>query len=157
LSERSAIRRKRVPATSREEVSLNILFDTNVILDALLDRESFGEDAVLLFDAVERSVINGFIGATSVTTIYYLMEKHAAKVFACQKIALLLELFEVAPTTRGVLEEALTLGFSDYEDAVVHQSAVGVNADGIVTRNIADFKKSKIAVYSPRELITAVL
>jgi len=52
--------------------------------------------------------------------------------------------------------EALSLDFSDYEDAVVHQSARSVNADGIVTRSGADFKKSTIAVYSPRELLAVV-
>lgn len=97
--------------------------------------------------------MNGFIGASSVTTIYYLMEKHRTKTFACQKIALLLDLFEIAPITRAVLEEALSLRFNDYEDAVVHQSAVAVNADGIVTRNTADFKKASIAVYSPSVLL----
>lgn len=46
--------------------------------------------------------------------------------------------------------------YSDYEDAVVHQSAIGVNADGIVSRNGADFKKSTIAVYSPKELLAVI-
>jgi predicted nucleic acid-binding protein len=135
---------------------LNILFDINVVLDALLDREPFGDTAALLIDAVERSAINGFLGATSVTTLYYLMEKHQTKAFARQKIGLLLEIFAIAPITRAILEEALTLGFSDYEDAVVYQSAVAVNADGVVTRNTTDFKKAKIAVYSPVALLTAL-
>ncbi len=135
---------------------MNILFDTNIVLDALLDRDSFGENAVILLDAVEQCLLNGFICADSVTTIYYLIEKVKTKAFARQKIKLLLELFEVAPINRAVLEDALVLGFSDYEDAVVHQSAIGINADGIVTRNANDYKKSKIAVYSPSELISAI-
>jgi predicted nucleic acid-binding protein len=135
---------------------LNILFDVNIILDALLDREPFGENAALLLDATERSIINGFLCADSVTTIYYLIEKSKTKTFARQKIKLLLDLFETAPVNRWVLEEALKVDFSDYEDAVVYQSAIGVNADGIVTRNAADFKKSKIAIYSPQELISAI-
>lgn len=135
---------------------MNILFDTNIILDALLEREPFGKDAVILFDAVEQSLINGYICADSVTTIFYLIEKTKTGAFARQKIKLLLELFEVAPINRAVLEDALGLGFSDYEDAVVYQSAIGINADGIVTRNVNDYKKSGIAVYSPSELIVAL-
>jgi predicted nucleic acid-binding protein len=135
---------------------LNILFDTNIILDALLDRDSFGENAVFLLDAAERSVINGFLCAESVTTIYYLIEKVKTKAFARQKIKLLLDIFEVAPINRAVLDEALGLDFTDYEDAVVYQSAIGVNADGIVTRNTIDYKKSKIAIYSPLELISVI-
>jgi predicted nucleic acid-binding protein len=135
---------------------LNILFDTNIILDALLDRDPFGQNAVILLDAAEQSVINGFLCADSVTTLYYLMEKVKTKAFARQKIKLLFDLFEVAPVNRAVLDEALVLDFSDFEDAVVHQSAVGVNADGIVTRNTVDFKKSKIAIFSPTELISII-
>jgi predicted nucleic acid-binding protein len=135
---------------------LNILFDTNIILDALLDRDPFGQNAVILLDAAERSVINGFLCADSVTTLYYLMEKVKTKAFARQKIKLLLDLFEVAPVNRAVLDEALVLDFSDFEDAVMHQAAAGVNADGIVTRNTVDFKKSKISIYSPVELISII-
>jgi predicted nucleic acid-binding protein len=135
---------------------LNILFDTNVILDALLDRKPFSTIAVLLMDAAEKSIVNGFLCAHSVTTIYYLMEKTKERTFARQNIRLLFDIFAVAPVTRVVLQEALELDFSDYEDAVVHESAIGINADGIVTRNSADYGKSKIAVYSPAELLSAI-
>lgn len=135
---------------------MNILFDTNVILDALLERSPFLKETTLLFDAVEESVINGFICADSITTIYYLVTKGTNRKTAQQKIKLLLELFDVAPVNRPVLEDALSVKFNDFEDAVIYQSARSVNADGIVTRNPKDFKKSKISVYSPRELITAI-
>jgi len=135
---------------------LNILFDTNVILDALLDREPFGTDAAGLFNAVEDCAINGLICANSVTTIFYLIRKGMHIQQARHKLRLLLELFEIAPVNRSVLENALNLSFADYEDSVVYQSAVSVNADGIVTRNQKDFIKSKIAVYSPVELLAAI-
>ncbi len=135
---------------------MNILFDTNVILDVLLERAPFCQETTFLFDAVEESIINGFICANSITTIYYLINKGANKKTAQQKIKLLLELFEVAPVNRPILEDALTVKFIDFEDAVVYQSAMSVNADGLVTRNPKDFKKSKISVYSPQELLAAL-
>jgi predicted nucleic acid-binding protein len=135
---------------------VNILFDTNIILDALLDREPFNDQAVFLMDAAERSAINGFLCADAVTTIFYIMEKSRKKPFARQKIKLLLDIFEVAPVTRAVVVDALGLDFPDFEDAVVHQAALGVNADGIVTRNVKDFGKSKVAIYSPTELISII-
>lgn len=135
---------------------MNILFDTNIILDALLDREPFNAQEIFLMDAVEKSAINGFLCAHSVTTIYYLMEKAKKRMFARRNIRLLLGLFDVAPVNRSVLDEALELDFQDYEDAVICQSAAGVNADGIVTRNAVDFKKARIAIYSPSELISAI-
>jgi len=44
-------------------------------------------------------------------------------------------LFEVAPVNRLVLEEALTDDFTDFEDAVIYESARHIGADCIVTRN----------------------
>jgi predicted nucleic acid-binding protein len=74
-----------------------------VIIDALLDRKPFGEEAALLLDSVERSQINGFLCADSVTTIFYLVEKVRDKAFAREKVGLLLELFGIASVNRAVL------------------------------------------------------
>lgn len=64
-----------------------------------------------------------------------------------------MKLFEVAPVNRAVLEAAVSLGFKDFEDAVLHESARYREAQGIVTRDLSGFKKSKIQVYSPEELL----
>ena len=132
---------------------MNVLFDTNIVLDALLDREPFGRQAIQLFNAIEEGRIQGFLCANSVTTVFYLMQKGAGRQKACRLIRLLLELFDITPVTRGVIEDALDLPFEDFEDGVIYQAAVNVNADGIVTRNRKDFTHAKIAIYSPVEVL----
>lgn len=64
-----------------------------------------------------------------------------------------LKIFNVSTVNRAVLEGALTLGFSDYEDAVLHQSAIFNNLDGILTRNKKDFSKASFAIFTPEELL----
>jgi predicted nucleic acid-binding protein len=135
---------------------MNILFDINVILDALFDREPYGKDSAWLINAVEESTINGFLSADSVTTLYYLIQKVKNKKYARKHIKLLLELFEIAPVNRSILQEAIDIDFNDYEDAVVYQSAFFSNCDGIVTSNVKDYKNSKISIYNPNELLNAV-
>ena len=54
---------------------MRILFDTNVVLDVLLDREPFSTEAASLFSKVEIGVLSGYICATTITTIYYLARK----------------------------------------------------------------------------------
>jgi predicted nucleic acid-binding protein len=135
---------------------VNILFDTNVILDVLLDREPFCDDAALLFDAVERSTINGYLCATTVTTVHYFVGKGRDSRTAIDSIRLLLEMFDVASVTRSVLKEALETQFSDFEDGVIYRSAASVNADGLVTRNPRDFVKARIPVYTPPQLVAAL-
>jgi hypothetical protein len=41
----------------------------------------------------------------------------------------------------------------DYEDAVIHEAARLINADGIVTRDDTDFQQATLPVYSPVDLL----
>jgi hypothetical protein len=50
------------------------------------------------------------------------------------------------------LDEAIKSRFSDFEDSVLHEAAKQIGAQGIVTRNPKDFKKSTLSIYSPEEL-----
>ena len=132
---------------------MRILFDTNVVLDVLLDREPFSSTSAKLFSKVESGEISGHVCATTITTIHYLAGKVIGNDAAKDEIAKLLKLFEVAPVNRAVLETAVFLDFEDFEDAVVHESARYKEAHGIVTRNLMGFKKAKIQMFSPEELI----
>jgi len=135
---------------------LKILLDTNIVLDVLMDRIPFADSAAALFSKVEDGTIIGYLCGTTVTTVYYLAAKVIGAPRAQEEIKKLLTLFEVAPVNRQLLESALGAGFSDFEDAVIHEAACHVGAEAIVTRNQKDFKKSKISVYSSEE-ITKVL
>ena len=132
---------------------MNILFDTNVILDVLMDRKPFSEHAAYLMSEVERSEISGLLCATTVTTIHYLLSKHLDKKTTLKSIRSILSLFDIASVNRVVIENALKSNFSDFEDAVLHESARHAGAQYIVTRNITDFKKSQIPVYTPTEIL----
>jgi len=132
---------------------MKVLFDTNIILDVLLDREPFSEDAALLMSKVERSEITGFLGATTITTIHYLASKVLGSELALKHIHSILGLFEIAPINRIVLENALEARFTDFEDAVLYEAACHIGAEYIITRNISDFKKSKLPVFTPGEFM----
>ncbi len=133
---------------------MRILFDTNVLLDVFLEREPFVEASTTLFDANVRGVVDGLLGATTVTTIYYLVTKKKGRGPARRHVYELLRLFEVAPVNRQVLVQAGESEFLDYEDAVLHSAAQVSGADGIVTRNEGDFEPASLSVHTPRELIT---
>jgi len=135
---------------------LKVLFDTNIVLDVLMDRLPYSEAAVELFSKVEDGSIIGYLCGTTITTVFYLAAKTVGATRAQEEIKKLLSLFEVAPVNRYVLEAALVLDFNDFEDAVIHEAACHVGADAIVTRNQRDFKKSKITVYSSEEMAIIV-
>lgn len=131
---------------------MKILFDTNVVLDVLLRRQPFYEDAVKLFAHVELGGIEGYLGATTVTTLYYFMEKTLGD-DARTELSRLLELFEIATVDKSVLYKAMTSSVRDYEDAVLVEAAVTVGLDAVVTRNAKDFKNSPLSIFVPGELL----
>ena len=131
---------------------MRVLVDTNVVLDVLLDREPFAADSAEIMSRVETGEISGWLCATTVTTLFYLVAKAADATTAREAVQSLLSLFEIAPVNRPILEGALALGFSDFEDAVLHEAARQVNAQAIVTRNANDFDRAEIPVYTPQEL-----
>ncbi|MBT3192133.1 MAG: PIN domain-containing protein [Verrucomicrobia bacterium] len=135
---------------------MRVLVDTNVVLDVLLDRKPFAEAAARVLALVEESRIEGFLCATTVTTIDYLMGQALAPDEARAALQRLLDLFEIAPVNRPVLEQALRSDVSDFEDAVLEQSARLVSVDAITTRNLKDFEKSSVTAFDPPELLSAV-
>jgi len=132
---------------------MKILFDTNVILDVMLDRTPFAEPASHLLSLVEGGDISGIICATTVTTIHYLATKILGKNESKNKIKDLITLFEIASVNRTVIENAINSTFTDFEDSVIHQAANHAGSEAIVTRDPKGFKKSKMPVYSPVELL----
>jgi predicted nucleic acid-binding protein len=135
---------------------LRVLFDTNVVLDLLLDRTPHSVVAARLVTAVERRELAGLLCATSVTTLDCLIARAIGREKAREAIRTLLRVFEVAAVTRAVLEAALEIDLDDYEDAVLHEAGQGAEAEAIVTRNASDFKGASLSIFSPAELLAAL-
>lgn len=135
---------------------MRILFDTNVLLDLILEREPHVRAAAELLAAAETGLVTGLFSATTATTTHYLVERHLDREQALEGLRRLMTLLEVAPVTRAVLEDAITLGFEDFEDAVQHEAARHAAADGIATRNAVDFSQATLAVYTPAELLEVI-
>ena len=114
---------------------MKVLFDTNVILDVLQNRQPHAQAATQLVARIERKEITGYVCATTITTIFYLASKAIGAGTAKEQIKLMLELFEVTQVDKTVLLSAMQAGFSDFEDAVLYKAAQHASVDCIVTRN----------------------
>ncbi|MEI7813780.1 MAG: PIN domain-containing protein [Coriobacteriia bacterium] len=135
---------------------MKVLFDTNVVLDHLLAREPYVDTAEQLLSLVDAGRIDGVICSTTATTIHYLASKAVGSAAAIDYLRKLLGIFDVACVDREVLQGALNLGFSDFEDAVLHEAACRADVAAIVTRNGRDFVHSILPVFDPAELLAAV-
>ncbi|MGH8612978.1 MAG: PIN domain-containing protein [Gammaproteobacteria bacterium] len=132
---------------------MRILFDTNVILDILLDRQPYSEDAAALLSYAERGDISGYAAATTITTLYYLCARAGGSVKAKRQVASILALIEIAPVNRSVIESALASRMRDFEDAVLAAAGALVRVEAIATRNKQDFRLGRVATSTPRELL----
>ena len=132
---------------------MKVLFDTDVTLDLLLDREPHSENAAILFSKSERGELSGYLCATTITTIHYLASKALGSKKARDSIRRLLSFLEVAAVDRSVVTSALETKFRDFEDGVIAESARLAETNAIITRNIKDFRGSKIRAYTPGEFL----
>jgi predicted nucleic acid-binding protein len=128
-----------------------VLIDTNIILDLLQDRQPFVEDAVILFQKVDSGEVEGFIAATTITNIYYIVRKSTGVKSAQDAVAQILTDLQICAVDFGVLEQALALNFKDFEDAVQYACAMTYRVDVIVTRDASGFVNVDIPIMSPGE------
>ena len=132
---------------------MRVLIDTNIVLDFLQEREPFVEDAAKLFEQIDAGEIEGFIAATTITNIYYIVRKAVGIEAAEDAINQVLSDLQICTVDRAILEQAVALSFRDFEDAVQYACAIAHSVDAIVTRDISGFVDAEIPVKLPRELI----
>ena len=133
-----------------------ILFDTNVVLDVLLDRQPHVEASAAAWAAVETGISEGMLAAHAVTTIHYLVRKEMGNIKARRIVTAILRVFGVAAVDGAVVQEALQLPFSDFEDAVTAAAARLAGCECIVTRDPKGFRGSPVRSLTP-EAVTPLL
>jgi predicted nucleic acid-binding protein len=136
---------------------VRVLFDTKVVLDALLAREPHVRPAAQLMSLVDAGRLDGVILATTVTTIHNIATKSIGCERAGRQRREFLTIVDVAAVERRVLLDALTLEPADDEDAVLHEVARASSAAAMVTRNSKDFGRATVPVFTPPELLAAVI
>ncbi len=134
---------------------MRVLVDTCVIIDALQTRVPFAEAAQKIFIHSANKQFEGYITAKSVSDIYYLTHRLTHSDAETRKIlSKLFTLFHLLDTTSLDYRKAISSEISDYEDAIMVETATRSEMDCIVTRNVKDYAKSPIMVYEPTEFVS---
>ncbi len=135
---------------------MKVLIDTNIVLDLLLEREPFVEDATALFEMVEMIRIQGYIAATTVTNVFYIVRKAQGRDTALLSVSRILTGLELCCVDRLTIQQALITNLKDFEDGVQFACATLNRLDAIVTRDISDFSSVSLPVLSIQELLSQV-
>ena len=136
---------------------MNAIIDTNIIIDAITAREPFKEDSQKIIRSVSKKEFKGAITASTITDIYYLINKFFQnKGRTVSEMKKLVILFDVITVTKEDCLRAFETNIQDYEDSLLFVCAFKWSADVIVTRNPADFSNSSIPIISPEDFLDKI-
>ena len=130
------------------------LFDTNVVLDALLRRAPWDADAAACWRASDDGKIMGCLLASTLTDIFYIARKQKGLSIAHKAMRVCLDAFAICTVDRQALEQAMDLPGSDFEDNLQITCATLANLDVIITRDKDGFRDSIVPALTPAELLT---
>jgi len=114
---------------------MNVLIDTNIVLDDILDRAPNAETAKHISRLVTDGLIGGYLTANTLTDIFYIVSKSTSEVIARKTIKNLLLIFSIVSVDGEDCQKAIDLPMGDFEDALVVVCAEKANLDYIVTND----------------------
>jgi len=139
-------------------MAAKVFVDTDVVIDHLTDREPFSIYSSILFELHEQGQIQIHVSALSISNIYYFSRKLIGKKRTLLLLEQLIDTLEIVATSKSEIKTALAIGFKDFEDGLQYASALNVKGiDVLVTRNVKDYRRSKIAVFTPEIYINTKL
>lgn len=133
---------------------MRLMIDTNIFLDVMAQREPFYHDSCAVLDLCEAKTVQGFVSASSVTDIFYLIRRQLHSVdLAYEALGAVLDIVRVLTVTNEDVLSAYLQRAADFEDCLLATCAKANQCDAIVTRNKKDFLDFGIPLLSPQELL----
>ena len=132
---------------------IRILADTNIVLDLLAKRTEFLIEAQELFTLSDKNKVKLYVSSLTFANTYYILSQkmkleNARKILRKFKV-----LVTVLPMDDKIIDLSLVSDFKDFEDAIQYYTAIKNEVDIIITRNLKDFKTSKIPVLTAKDYI----
>jgi len=133
---------------------MTVTFDINVLLDVFQKREPHYAASAQVLSMVVDGTLTGIFPAHGLTTLYYLVRKHASKPNAETAMDRVLDHFQIGNLDAAGWREARGLPLADFEDATVAIVAKTTTSAFIITRNVGDFSGSPILAITPADFLS---
>lgn len=131
-------------------MAIKVFVDSDVIIDFLIDRQPHAVSSSQLFNLGDSGIIELHTSTLSINNVHYIIRRILGTKRSKEIILELLDLLEVLEVSKTDIINALKSDINDFEDAIQYSVAIKVDKiNSIVTRNIKDYKRSKISVFSP--------
>jgi predicted nucleic acid-binding protein len=134
---------------------LNVLIDTNIILDDILYRVPNAETARKISQLATDEVISAYLTANCLTDIFYVVSKYRDEAVARKTIRNLLLSFSVVGIDGQDCRKAIDLPMGDFEDALVVVCAEKAGLNYIVTndKGFLGFAGLTVPAVSPADFL----
>lgn len=134
-----------------------LFIDTNIMIDLLSRREPFFEEAAELFSLADKKQVELSVSSLTIANTSYAllrqMDSNKAK-SVLRKLRLILK---ILPLDDKIIGLALNdENFSDFEDGLQYFTAIGDEQELIITRNLKDFKNSKLPTMTAKQFIETI-
>jgi len=101
----------------------------------------------------ELGTAEGFVSASTVTDVVYILRKHLQPSEMKAALQTLFLIVDIASVLKGDITAAFLSEMRDFEDAVQSACALRIGADYIVTRNLKDFENAPVPAISPENML----
>ena len=133
---------------------MTVTLDINVLLDVFQRREPHYAASAQVTSIVVDGTLTGVFPAHGLTTLYYLVRKHASKPNAETAMDLVMDHFQIGNLDMAGWRETRRLPLADFEDAAVAIVAKVTASAFIVTRNVGDFAGSPVLAITPADFLS---
>lgn len=130
---------------------MNLLLDTNVVIDYLGRKGPF-------FEPAQQIVAAGFFGdaalwmpAQSAADAFYVLNNYLDATRVQLMLGNLFEIVKPVALSADELIDATRLQWDDYEDCLVMLAASKAHADYVITRDKKGFTRSAVPTLTPQE------
>ncbi|MFQ7491052.1 MAG: type II toxin-antitoxin system VapC family toxin [Lachnospiraceae bacterium] len=131
-----------------------VLVDTNIIIDALANREPYADNAKKILEKCAAREVTGILAAHSIPNMFYIFRKNFSQDERRFLLKNLCNIFKISDlNAKKILAALENEKFVDFEDCLQEECAIESMADYIVTRNPADFANSRVKVILPEEFL----
>ena len=132
----------------------NLFVDTNIVIDLLSRRDPFFEEAALLFSLADKKKIRISISSLTIANTSYVLLRQIGIDETRSILRRLRLIVNVLSLDDKIIALALDAeNFTDFEDGMQYFSAIENKQDLIITRNLKDYKNSKLPVMTARQFI----
>lgn len=133
-----------------------VFVDSDIVLDLLSGRQPHYNYAAELFSLADENSIKLYVSSLTFANVNYILSKQVSPGQARKMLLKFKTLINVLSVNDKIIELALASDFNDFEDAIQYNTAIENGITTLLTRNLKDFKKAEITIFTAQQFLKTI-